>query len=209
MHVKALDNYGLTEILGPGVSFECEERNGLHVNEDHFIVEVIDPATLIPLPPGREGELVFTTLTKEGFPLVRYRTGDLGTLSTEPCPCGRTLTRMSRVHGRIDDLIILGAVKIFPSQIEQIILSVKGVEPHYEILVGRVGGADTLEIRVEISETTPFMGEAANREAAQAAIAQGIDSLVGMAARITLVEPRSIARITEGKARRVTDTRTR
>jgi len=209
MRVKALDNYGLTEILGPGVSFECEERNGLHVNEDHFIVEVIDPVSLAPLPPGREGELVFTTLTKEGFPLIRYRTGDLGTLATEPCACGRTLTRMSRVHGRIDDLIILGAVKIFPSQIEQIILGVKGLEPHYEIIVGRIGGADTLEVKVEMSEVMPGMSDPYKREAAQEALASGIDALVGIAARITLMEPRSIARITEGKARRVTDTRAR
>ncbi len=207
LHVKAIDNYGLTEILGPGVSFECEARAGLHINEDHFIVEVIDPATLTPLPPGQEGELVFTTITKEGCPLVRYRSGDLGTLSMEPCACGRTLARMSRVHGRIDDMIILGAVKVFPSQIEQIILGVEGLEPHYEIHVSRSGGVDTLEVRVEISGSMPGLDEMKSLEAARAKLARGIDGILGIPARVTLVEPRTIKRVTDGKARRVVDTR--
>jgi phenylacetate-CoA ligase len=207
LHVKALDNYGLTEVLGPGVSFECEARAGLHVNEDHFILEVVDPATLQPLPPGREGELVFTTITKEGFPLIRYRTGDLGTVATEPCACGRSLARMSRVHGRIDDMIILGAVKVFPSQIEQIILEVKGLEPHYEIVVDRAAGIDTLEVRVEISEAMPELDEMKSLEAVRTRVAQGIDTVLGITAKVTLVEPRTIARVSEGKQRRVVDKR--
>jgi phenylacetate-CoA ligase len=207
LHITALDNYGLTEIMGPGVSFECEARIGLHVNEDHFIVETIDPKTLLPLPPGTEGELVFTTITKEGFPLIRYRTGDLGVLSSEPCPCGRTLLRMSRVRGRIDDLIIMGASKIFPSQIEQIILGVQGLEPHYEIVLDREAGIDTMEVRVEISEAMPGMDEMRTLERAKERVMQGIDAAVGITARVTLVEPRKIARQTEGKPRRVVDRR--
>jgi phenylacetate-CoA ligase len=207
LHIKAFDNYGLTEILGPGVSFECDARSGLHVNEDHFIVEAVDTRTLRPVPPGQEGELVFTTITKEGFPLIRYRTGDLAVLSQEPCACGRTLARMSRVRGRIDDLIIMGATKVFPSQIEQIITSVSGLQPHYEIVVDREAGIDTLEVRVEISEAMPEMDELKTLENARTRVAQGIDSLLGMKAKVTLVEPRSIARQTEGKARRVVDRR--
>jgi phenylacetate-CoA ligase len=207
LHITALDNYGLTEIMGPGVAFECEARDGLHVNEDHFIVETVDPKTLLPVPVGAEGELVFTTITKEGFPLIRYRTGDLSVLSPEPCPCGRTLIRMSRVRGRIDDLIIMGASKIFPSQIEQIILGVEGLEPHYEIILDREAGIDTMEVRVEISEAMPGMDEMKTLERAKERVAQGIDTEVGIKARVTLVEPRKIVRQTEGKQRRVIDRR--
>jgi len=207
LRITTFDNYGLTEILGPGVSFECEARVGLHVNEDHFIVEAIDPRTLLPVPAGVEGELVFTTITKEGFPLIRYRTGDLGVLSPEPCACGRTLKRMSRVRGRIDDLIIMGASKVFPSQIEQIILSVSGLQPHYEIVVDREAGIDTLEVRVEISESMPALDEMKSLEKLQRRVAEEIDSLIGVKARVTLVEPRTIARQIEGKTRRVVDKR--
>jgi phenylacetate-CoA ligase len=207
LRVTTFDNYGLTEILGPGVSFECEARSGLHVNEDHFIVEAVDSRTLAPVPPGAEGELVFTTITKEGFPLIRYRTGDLGVLATEPCVCGRTLTRMSRVRGRIDDLIIMGASKVFPSQIEQIIVSMSGLQPHYEIVVDREAGIDTLEVRVEISESMPAMDEMKSLEKLQRRVAEEIDSLIGVKARVTLVEPRTIARQLEGKSRRVVDRR--
>jgi phenylacetate-CoA ligase len=209
LRVRAYDNYGLTEILGPGVSFECEARVGLHVNEDHFIVEAIDPVTLAPVSDGTEGELVFTTITKEGFPLIRYRTGDLGVLTREPCPCGRTFARMSRVRGRIDDMINLGAVKIFPSQVEQAILNVKGLEPQYEIVVDRENGVDRLAVRVEISESMPGMDEMKTLEAIRARLAQEIESLAGVPARVTLAEPRSIARQLEGKARRVVDKRSR
>jgi phenylacetate-CoA ligase len=205
--VRAFDNYGLTEILGPGVSFECESRTGLHVNEDHFIVEAVDPASLTPVPEGTEGELAFTTITKEGFPLVRYRTGDLGVLSRGPCPCGRTLARMSRVRGRIDDMISMGAAKVFPSQIEHVILSVPGLEPHYEIVVDRDAGVDTLEVRVEISESMPGMDEMKSLEAARSRASREMESIAGVPVRVVLVEPRSIPRPLEGKARRVRDKR--
>ncbi|MGA2973678.1 MAG: phenylacetate--CoA ligase [Spirochaetia bacterium] len=205
--ITALDNYGLTEVLGPGVSFECERKNGLHVNEDCFLIEIIDPATLRPQPIGAEGEIVLTTITKEGFPLIRYRTGDIGSLSAEPCPCGRTLVRMSRIRGRIDDMIIMGAVKVFPSQIEHILLQIEGMQPHYEIVVDRVGGIDTLEVRVEISETMPELDEMKKLEQVRARIAQGIGTVLDIAAKVTLVEPKAIARPGEGKVRRVIDKR--
>jgi phenylacetate-CoA ligase len=205
--ITALDNYGLTEVLGPGVSFECERRAGLHVNEDCFIAEVIDPATLRPVPRGAEGEIVLTTITKEGFPLLRYRTGDIGSVTDEPCACGRTFARMSRVQGRIDDMINLGAVKAFPSQIEQIILDIEGLEPHYEIVVDRVKGIDTLEVRVEINGAMPGLDEMKSLEKIRSQVARGIDTVLGITAKVTLVEPKGIARPGEGKARRVIDKR--
>ncbi len=205
--ITALDNYGLTEILGPGVSFECDRKDGLHVNEDHFVVEVIDPKTLAPVPPGTEGELVFTTITKEGFPLVRYRTGDLGVLNPEPCACGRTLARMSRIRGRIDDLIILGAVKVFPSQIEQVILEVQGVEPHYQIVVDRVEGVDCLEVRVELSPSAPEIDDMRRLEQVKMQIARRCETALGIRPVVTLVDPRTFARAGEGKRKRVVDKR--
>jgi phenylacetate-CoA ligase len=205
--ITALDNYGLTEVLGPGVAFECERKDGLHVNEDCFIAEIVDPSTLAVLPPGTEGELVLTTITKEGFPLLRYRTGDLCALTREPCGCGRTLARMSRIRGRIDDMIIMGAVKVFPSQIEQVLLSVKGLQPHYEIVVDRAAGIDTLEVRVEISEDMPELDEMKKLEQVRSRIAQGLAALLDVPAKVTLVEPRTIARPEGGKSRRVVDKR--
>jgi phenylacetate-CoA ligase len=211
LHITAYDNYGLTEIMGPGVSFECEHKSGLHVNEDNFIVECIDPKTLAPDPQGTEGELVFTTIAKEGFPLIRYRTGDLAILTAEPCRCGRTLARMSRVRGRIDDLIILGDVKVMPLQIEQILLETQGVEPHYEIVVDRIEGRDTLEVRVEISEAMPEMDEMKSLERMKETIVRKLDIVFGLKAKVTLVEPRTISRPQErggsGKASRVIDKR--
>ena len=205
--IIALDNYGLTEVLGPGVSFECERKDGLHINEDSFLAEIVDPVTLRVLPPGSEGELVLTTITKEGFPLVRYRTGDLCSLTVEPCACGRTFARMSRIRGRMDDMIIMGAVKVFPSQIEQVIMEVKGLQPHYEIVVDRAGGIDSLEVKVEISEEMPELDEMKKLEQVRSRIAQGLASLLDMPAKVTLVEPRAIARPEGGKARRVVDKR--
>ena len=195
--ITALDNYGLTEVLGPGVSFECERKDGLHINEDCFVAEIVDPATLRVLAHGPEGELVLTTITKEGFPLVRYRTGDLCSLTAAPCACGRTFARMSRIRGRMDDMIIMGAVKVFPSQIEQVIMEVKGLQPHYEIVVDRAGGIDSLEVRVESAED----------EQLRSRISQALASLLDMPAKVTLVEPRAIARPEGGKARRVVDKR--
>jgi phenylacetate-CoA ligase len=205
--ITALDNYGLTEVLGPGVAFECAHKNGLHVNEDCFIPEIVDPSTLTVLPPGSEGELVLTTITKEGFPLVRYRTGDLCAVSPEPCGCGRTLARMSRIRGRIDDMINMGAVKVFPSQIEQVILDVEGLQPHYEIVVDRAAGVDTLEVRVEISEDMPGMDEMKRLQRFRLQIEQSLVALLDVPARVTLVEPRTIARSEGGKSRRVVDKR--
>jgi phenylacetate-CoA ligase len=207
--VTALDNYGLTEVLGPGVSFECEAKAGLHVNEDHFIAEVIDPKTLTPLPMGSEGELVFTTITKEGFPLIRYRTGDLATLTAKPCRCGRSLARMSRIRGRIDDLIILGDVKVFPTQVEQILLAEQGVEPHYEIVVDRIGGKDTLEVRVEISQAMPELDEMKTLERVKERIVRRLDTVLGVQAKVTLVEPGTFAPGGGGKIKRVVDKRRR
>jgi phenylacetate-CoA ligase len=197
--ITALDNYGLTEVLGPGVSFECERKQGLHVNEDCFLIEIVDPATLRPVPNGSDGEIVLTTITKEGFPLIRYRTGDIGSLTAEPCPCGRTLVRMSRIRGRIDDMIIMGAVKVFPSQIEQILLGIEGLQPAYEIVVDRVGGVDSLEVRVE--------GPEEGRERVRARIIHEIATTLDVTAEVTIVAPRSIQRHTEGKVRHVIDKR--
>ena len=205
--IAALDNYGLTEVLGPGVSFECPSRCGLHVNEDHFIAEVIDPVTLAVKRPGEEGELVLTTITKEGFPLVRYRTGDLTTLDPSPCRCGRTLARMARIRGRIDDMINLGDVKAFPSQVEEVLAATEGVEPHYELVVDRVDGMDTLEVRVEIAEDMPEVDEVRAIERLKERIARRLAASLGIPVKVSLAEPKSLARAGEGKLRRVVDRR--
>ena len=205
--IAAMDNYGLTEVLGPGVSFECPSRCGLHVNEDHFIAEVIDPVTLAVKRPGEEGELVLTTITKEGFPLVRYRTGDLTTLDPSPCRCGRTLARMARIRGRIDDMINLGDVKAFPSQVEEVLAATEGVEPHYELVVDRVDGMDTLEVRVEIAEDMPEVDEVRAIERLKERIARRLAASLGIPVKVTLAEPKSLARAGEGKLRRVVDRR--
>lgn len=205
--IATVDNYGLTEVLGPGVSFECPSRRGLHVNEDHFIAEVIDPATLEAVRPGEEGELVLTTITKEGFPLVRYRTGDLTALDPSPCPCGRTLARMARIRGRIDDMINLGDVKVFPSQIEEVLAATEGVEPHYEIVVDRVDGLDTLEVRVEIAADRLEVDEVRSIEGLKERIARRLGASLAIPAKVTLAEPKTLARAGEGKLRRVVDRR--
>jgi phenylacetate-CoA ligase len=208
LHIAALDNYGLTEVIGPGVAGECEHKDGLHINEDHFIVEVVDPKTMAPLPMGREGELVFTTITKEGFPLVRYRTGDISALIEEPCACGRTTRRMKRVTGRTDDLIFIRGQKVFPSQIEEILLEAEGTAPHYRILLDRQEGTDTMEVQVEISENYPAFDELKNLERLRDTITRKIEVVLGVDAKITLVEPRSLMRDSGAKARRVIDKRT-
>lgn len=207
--IAALDIYGLTEIVGPGVAGECGERAGLHVNEDQFLAEVIDPATLRPLPPGSEGELVLTTIAKEGFPLIRYRTGDLTVIDAAPCACGRTTARMKRVTDRIDDMITLGDVKLFPSQVEEALLGVQGVEPHYQIVVDRAAGMDVLEIRVEVSETLPGLDETRVLQRIADTAAGRIEAAVGLRPKVTLVEPRGIERTVEGKRRPVIDRRER
>lgn len=203
--ITALDIYGLSEICGPGVAMECEYKHGSHVWEDFFIPEIIDPDTLEPLPYGEKGELVFTTITKEGIPLVRYRTRDITSLSAEPCACGRTHLRMDRVLGRTDDMLIIRGVNVFPSQIETVLLNTAKVEPHYQLIVDRVNNTDTLEVQVEMSEAL-FSDEVKQIEITKKEIEAGLQSALSVHAKVTLVNPHSIAR-SEGKAKRIIDNR--
>ncbi|MHB1004833.1 MAG: phenylacetate--CoA ligase family protein [Chloroflexota bacterium] len=203
--IAALDIYGLSEILGPGVAMECPRKQGLHVFEDHFLAEIIDPASGEPLPYGQKGELVFSTITKEALPVIRYRTRDITALHPEPCACGRTLLRMDKVTGRSDDMLIVRGVNVFPSQIEAVLLEVEGVEPHYQIIVDREQRLDDLEIWVEISEDV-FSDEIRRLEDLERKVRAEIESVLGIMARVKLVEPRSIQR-SEGKAKRVIDRR--
>jgi phenylacetate-CoA ligase len=207
LHIRAYDIYGLTELMGPGVAWECEARDGLHVNEDHFLAEVVDPATGEPLPVGTEGELVFTTLTREGFPLIRYRTGDIATLLAGRCRCGRTFIRISRIRGRNDDMIFYQGVKFFPSQIEEILLEEEGTAPHYRIVLDRERGEDTVEIQVEISEKRKAASPS-EREAVRERILKRVEALIGIRPRVSLEEAGSIPRPEGTKARRITDRRT-
>jgi phenylacetate-CoA ligase len=206
LSIDAIDIYGLSEVMGPGVSCECiEGKNGLHIFEDHFIPEIINPDTDQSLPVGEMGELVFTTITKEAFPVIRYRTKDLTKLSAEPCACGRTFYRMQRVTGRTDDMLIIRGVNVFPSQIEHVLISVEGVEPHYQLLVDRKGALDTLEAQVEVSEDI-FSDEIKVLEQLSKNIEKEIKDLLGITCKIKLVEPKTIQR-SEGKAQRVIDNR--
>ncbi len=205
LKIKAYDIYGLSEIMGPGVAMECECQNGLHIWEDHFIAEIIDPDTLEVLPDGMEGELVITTLTKEGIPLLRYRTRDISKIYTELCACGRTHARIARVKARTDDMLIIRGVNVFPSQIESVLLTVKGVEPHYEIIVTRENAMDSLEIHVELSEDFAF-DTISSVETLAKTLINKLESVLGISSKIKLVEPRSITRF-EGKAKRVIDKR--
>ena len=203
--LKALDIYGLSEIIGPGVSIECEHQCGLHIFEDHFLPEIVDPATGIPLPWGQRGELVLTTLTKEALPVIRYRTGDITSLNAETCACGRTMVRMAKPSGRTDDMLIVRGINVFPSQIETVLLQVEGVQPHYQIIVDRQHTLDDLEVWVEVSEEV-FADEIRGLEALEQRIRNELHNALGIAARVRLVEPRSIQR-SEGKAKRVVDRR--
>jgi phenylacetate-CoA ligase len=206
LNIKALDIYGLSEVIGPGVAMECTEgRNGLHVFEDHFIVETINPMTGEVVHNGEEGELVFTTLTKEAFPLIRYRTGDMSRLMKEPCRCGRTVARMARISGRSDDMLIIRGVNVFPSQIENVLLAIEGLEPHYQLIVDREGTLDTLEIRVEVSETI-FSDEIRTLQKIERRIAKDVKDYLGVTAAVKLVETKSLQRFQE-KAQRVVDKR--
>jgi phenylacetate-CoA ligase len=203
--ILAINIYGLTEIIGPGVSVECPHKCGMHIAEDHFLVEVINPETGEQLPYGEEGELIITTLTKEAQPVIRFRTKDIVSLNPEPCDCGRTLVRMSRVTGRSDDMLIVRGVNVFPSQIESVLLAIEGVEPHYMIVVDRqhVFKSDELEIWVEVSEEV-FSDEMLKMEKLEQRLREEMDSVLGISAHIKLVEPKTITR-TEGKAKRVVD----
>lgn len=202
--IKAYDIYGLTEISGPGVAFECEEQNGMHINEDHFIAEIIDPKTGEVLPEGEKGELVFTSITKEAFPLLRYRTKDLCVLSRKPCSCGRTHIRMHKPMGRSDDMLIIRGVNVFPSQIETVLLNA-GMTPNYQIVVDRKNNTDTFDINVEMSQEmfSDNMAEVSNREKELVA---ALKAMLGIQAKVHLVAPKSITR-SEGKAVRVIDKR--
>jgi phenylacetate-CoA ligase len=203
--IIAINVYGLTEVIGPGVSVECPYKCGMHIWEDHFLAEVINPETGEQLPYGEEGELVITTLTKEAQPVIRFRTRDIISLNPEPCECGRTMVRMSRLTGRSDDMLIVRGVNVFPSQIESVLLEVEGIEPHYLIVVDRQHAfkTDELEIWVEVSDKV-FSDEMGKMENLEKRLRSEMDSVLGIAARIKLVEPRTIAR-TEGKAKRVVD----
>ena len=203
--LKAYDIYGLTEIIGPGVAFECCEQTGMHINEDNFIPEIIDPDTGEVLPEGSQGELVFTCITKEAFPLIRYRTRDIGILSREKCSCGRTLIKMKKPAGRSDDMLIIRGVNVFPSQIESVLLQLGNTSPYYQLIVDRVNNTDTLEIQVELSPEM-FSDTVKNIEKQERIIKTAVESTLGIAANIRLVEPKTISRV-EGKAVRVIDKR--
>ena len=202
--IKAYDIYGLTELSGPGVAFECSAQSGMHINEDHFIAEVVDPVTGEVLPDGEQGELVFTAITKKAFPLLRYRTRDICVLSHEKCSCGRTHVKMSKPRGRTDDMLIIRGVNVFPSQIETVLLN-QGYAANYQIIVDRVRNTDTLDVQVEMTPEmfTDNMGEIANR---QKQLVDGLRAMLGLTAKVTLVAPKSIVR-SEGKAVRVIDKR--
>jgi phenylacetate-CoA ligase len=206
LRIAALDIYGLSEVIGPGVASECiEEKHGLHVFEDHFIPEIIDPETGRTLPPGEPGELVFTTLTKEAFPVLRYRTRDISRLIPTPCVCGRTLVRMERISGRTDDMLIIRGVNVFPSQIESVLMEIEGVEPHYQLIVSREGPLDVLEVQVEINESV-FSDAIKGLEKLAKRVETDIKDLLGVSCKVKLVEPKTIQR-SEGKATRVIDKR--
>jgi phenylacetate-CoA ligase len=205
LNLRAHDIYGLSEVIGPGVSVECEERNGMHIFEDHFLVELIDPNTGEYVEEGKVGELVITTLTKEGIPVVRYRTKDLVSLSYEPCPCGRHFVRMSKVLGRSDDMLIIRGVNVFPSQIEEILIQIEGTEPHYMIIVDRKDHLDIFEVHVEVNEKL-FSDEMKRLQEIEQKIKEEIQSNLGVSAVVKLVEPRTLERF-EGKAKRVIDRR--
>ena len=205
LNLLALDIYGLTEIIGPGVANECQVKQGLHIFEDHFYPEIIDPSTGKNLPLGEAGELVITTLTKQAMPLIRYRTRDITSLIPGTCPCGRTMVRMKRIMGRTDDMLIIRGVNVFPSQIEAILMQIEETEPHYQIVVDRKGALDELEVQVEVNEGI-FSDEIKRLEDIEKKIEKEIEGTLGISVKVRLAEPRSIQR-SEGKAKRVVDKR--
>ena len=205
LNIKAFDIYGLSEIIGPGVASECSCQNGLHVNEDHFYPEIIDPLTGQSLPYGEKGELVLTTLTKEGMPMIRYRTRDLTVLYSEPCECGRTLVRMSKVLGRSDDMLIIRGVNVFPSQVENVLLGLGETSPHYQLIVDRLDNLDNLTVLVEMTENM-FSDEIRRLEVLEHKIEAELASALSVSAKVRLVSPKTIER-SEGKAKRVIDKR--
>jgi phenylacetate-CoA ligase len=203
--IKAIDIYGLSEIVGPGVSCECECQCGMHINEDHFLPEIIDPETLKPVPTGEVGELVFSTITKEGIPLIRYRTRDLTRLIYDKCECGRTLVRMEKCKGRSDDMLIIRGVNVFPSQVETVLLAMSEVEPHYLLTIDREGTLDIMTVMVEVQEQF-FSDEIKKLQELRMKITRKLESVLGISVNVKLVEPKTIER-TAGKAQRVIDNR--
>lgn len=203
--IIATDNYGLSELMGPGVGGECVERCGMHIFEDHFIAEIIDPDTGEVLPPGSVGELVLTSITKEAFPIIRYRTRDITRLDYESCPCGRTMVRMEKTMGRSDDMLIIKGVNVFPTQIEEVLFQAEGCEPHYQLIVDRVGNMDTLEVQVEVNDRI-FFDEMKKQRTFVDELEKKLASTLGVGAKVKLVEPSSMPRH-EGKAQRVIDRR--
>lgn len=204
--IKAYDSYGLSEVIGPGVGFECKHKNHIHINEDHFIPEIINPLTLKSLPVGESGELVFTTVTKEAMPLLRYRTRDITSLISGECGCGRTTIRMTKCTGRSDDMLIIRGVNVFPSQIESVLLNLGEIAPHYMLIVDRVNNLDTLEVWVEGKEGITFVDGMRYMKEIEKRITAEIQSVLGIQVKVKLVEPKSIAR-SEGKAKRIIDKR--
>jgi len=205
LRIKAIDIYGLSEVIGPGVASECLVQEGLHINEDHFFPEIIDPVTLEALPSGSTGELVFTTLTKEGLPLIRYRTRDLTRLNHETCKCGRTMVRMEKCLGRSDDMLIIRGVNLFPSQVESVLLEMSEIKPHYLLIVDRINNLDTLELRVEVDEAF-FQDKISQLEALRQKLQNNLENSLGLCIKVTLVEPKAIER-SEGKSKHVIDKR--
>jgi phenylacetate-CoA ligase len=205
LRIKAIDIYGLSEVIGPGVASECLFQDGLHINEDHFYPEIIDPVTLKVLQDGSTGELVFTSLTKEGLPLLRYRTRDLTRLNYERCNCGRTMVRMEKCLGRSDDMLIIRGVNLFPSQVETVLLEMSEIKPHYLLIVDRVNNLDTLELKVEVDEAF-FQDKISQLEALRQKLQVNLENALGLGIKVTLVEPKMIER-SEGKAKRVIDKR--
>lgn len=205
LRIKAIDIYGLSEVIGPGVASECAEQKGLHINEDHFIPEIIDPLSLKSLPEGEKGELVFTTVSKEGLPLIRYRTRDLTRLNYASCECGRTLVRMEKCTGRSDDMLIIRGVNLFPSQIESVLLEMSETKPHYMIIVDRVNNLDSIKVEVEVDEQF-FLDKISQLQNLRQKIQSNLESALGLSVEVKLVEPKTIQR-SEGKAVRVIDNR--
>lgn len=205
LQISATDNYGLSEIIGPGVAGECHCKNGMHIAEDAFIAEIIDPETCQVLPPGSVGELVLTTICKEAFPMIRYRTRDITSLDYTTCECGRTMARMKKTMGRSDDMLIIKGVNVFPSQIEEVLVAIEGCEPHYQLVVDRKGALDILEVFIEVRENI-FFDEMKKQRAFLDMVGKRIDSVLGVGVSVRLVEPNSIPRH-EGKAERVIDRR--
>ena len=204
-HVFATDNYGMSELMGPGVSGECIYRDGMHISEDHFLPELIDSATGKVLTEGETGELVITTLTKEGFPLLRYRTKDLTRLNYEPCKCGRTFVRMDKIKGRSDDMMKIRGVNVFPTQIESVLVTLPHIGPHYQLILRREGYMDTLEVKVELTDSS-LLDEYKKLSEIQKDVKAHLKTVLGIETKVTLCEPKSIERF-QGKAKRIIDLR--